>query len=248
MGDSHTVLLRSDGNAVACGNNEDGQCDIPPLDAGMSYTQVSAGGDHTVLLRSDGSAIACGNNLFGQVDIPPLEQGICYTQVSAGMTHTVLLRSDGCAVACGNNIPGQCDIPPLNEGVVYTQVSAGGVFTVFLQSNGVAVASGFNEDIPSTEAGTCYVGDMPLARDFVVQLDFVHQDGAIKLTCSSPMTGEEVLHLNEGMSDLAWDTHKLLARELNVNLQNLKVVLPDGQLLASTCHATPKATMANVAR
>ena len=58
---SHNVLLRSDGNAVACGYNGSDQCNIPPLDEGMSYTQVSAGGDHTVLLRSDGHAVACGD-------------------------------------------------------------------------------------------------------------------------------------------------------------------------------------------
>ena len=55
------MLLRSDGNAVACGYNGSDQCNIPPLDEGMSYTQVSAGGDHTVLLRSDGHAVACGD-------------------------------------------------------------------------------------------------------------------------------------------------------------------------------------------
>ena len=53
-GVAHTVLLRSDGCTVACGQNVQGQCDIPPLDEGVTYTQVSAGGCHTVLLRSDG--------------------------------------------------------------------------------------------------------------------------------------------------------------------------------------------------
>jgi alpha-tubulin suppressor-like RCC1 family protein len=42
-GDSHTLLLRSDGSAVAIGDNSLRQCDIPPLDEGMTYTQVSAG-------------------------------------------------------------------------------------------------------------------------------------------------------------------------------------------------------------
>lgn len=39
-GMSHTVLLQSDGKAVACGQNADGQCNIPPLDERLSYTQV----------------------------------------------------------------------------------------------------------------------------------------------------------------------------------------------------------------
>ena len=37
--DQTTVLIRSDGRAVACGDNFDGQCNIPPLDEGVSYTR-----------------------------------------------------------------------------------------------------------------------------------------------------------------------------------------------------------------
>ena len=72
-GGRHTVLLRSDGRAVAFGMNGYGQCDLPPLEEGMSYTQVSAGRYHTVLLRSDGSAVACGWNNFGQCEILSLK-------------------------------------------------------------------------------------------------------------------------------------------------------------------------------
>ena len=56
-GEGHSVLLRSDGNAVACGMNDGGQCDILPLEEGMRYTQVSAGGLHSVLLQSDGAPL-----------------------------------------------------------------------------------------------------------------------------------------------------------------------------------------------
>ena len=89
-----------------------GQCNIPPLDEGMSYTQVSAGAGHSVILRGDGSAVACRILDRRQCDIPPLDQGVSYTQVSASVHHTVLIRSDGSAVASGNNVHGQCDIPP----------------------------------------------------------------------------------------------------------------------------------------
>ena len=43
---------------------------IPPLDEGMSYTQVSAGCVHTALLRSDGSVVTFGGNDVEQCDIP----------------------------------------------------------------------------------------------------------------------------------------------------------------------------------
>ena len=76
----HSVLLRSDGTAVAFGTNRYGQCDIPPLEEGVKYVQVSAGEHHTVLLRSDGTAVACGENERLQCIIPELEEGVRYVQ------------------------------------------------------------------------------------------------------------------------------------------------------------------------
>ena len=119
-GKFHTVLLRSDGCAVAIGFNGDGHCSIPPLDEGIAYTQISAGNYSTVLLRSDGSAVAIGRNGERQSNIPPLDEGIAYTQVSAGAFHTVLLRSDGCAVAFGQNGFGECSISSPEPGICYS--------------------------------------------------------------------------------------------------------------------------------
>ena len=58
----HTVLLRSDGGAVATGWNVNGRCDLPEAEDGRWYTQVCAVYDHTVLLRSDGTAVSCGHS------------------------------------------------------------------------------------------------------------------------------------------------------------------------------------------
>jgi alpha-tubulin suppressor-like RCC1 family protein len=92
-GGDHTVLLRSDGTAVAIGRNVDGRCSIPPLDRGITYMQLSAGYDHTVLLRSDGIVVvAIGSNDHGQCNIPSLDEGMTYTQVAAGFQNSVLLR------------------------------------------------------------------------------------------------------------------------------------------------------------
>ena len=38
-----------------------------------------------------------------------------------------------------------------------------------------------------------------------------------------------------------------IAREMKINLQRLRIVLPDGQLLAHFCRANPEATMATLA-
>ena len=141
-GFAHTVLLRSDGSAVAIRSNGDGQCNIPTLDEGSTYTHIAAGGAHTLLLRSDGRAVAVGRNRDGQCDIPHLDEGMTYTQISAGcdhLDHPVLLRSDGSAVAIGRNRFGH-NIPALDKGMTYTQISAGGAHTVLLHSDGSVVA------------------------------------------------------------------------------------------------------------
>ena len=252
----HTVLLRSDGTAVACGQNFTGECNIPALDDGLLYTQVSAGACHTVLLRSDGNVVACGSKAHGRCNIPALPAGMAYTQVSAGWSHTVLLRSDGSAVAFGLDQHGQCRIPPLDEGVTYIDISAGGRQTVLLRSDGHVVACGLigagqedipsltgagEQDTPSPEHGLSYVGDLTAARNFVLQLQVVCQDDLATLMCST-LAGEEQLCLKVPLSDPAWDLHRLIASKLTANRQRLRLVLPHGQMLADFCRAHPAAT------
>jgi len=171
---------------------------------------VSAGGRHTVLLRSDGRAVAFGMNGYGQCDLPPLEEGMSYTQVSAGESHSVLLRSDGSVVACGCNDFRKCRIP-------------------------------------SPAAGTCYISDQrPLGRDLVLQMDVLCQDDVddVVLTCSN-LAGVKVFRLTAPGSDLAREIHQPIAHEMNVQLQSLRVVLHDGQLLSSVC-TNPMATVADL--
>lgn len=220
----------------------------------MAYTQISGDFGHTVLLRSDGCAVAVGENGDGQCDIPPLDEGMAYSQISVGYQHTVILRIDGCAVAVGDNSVGQCDIPPLNEGLVYAQVSAGLYHTALLRSDGCAVAIGDNDDgqcdIPTPEPGICYIrdtNDTTFGRDLALQLEFVRKDDAVILICST-LSGEERIRLTAQGVDSAWETHKRIAREVKVNLQNFQLILPDGQLLAKVCHTNPGASVAEVAQ
>eukprot|EP00435_Cladocopium_sp_Y103_P007439 s2781_g2.t1 len=185
-GRSHTVLLRSDGRAFACGENAFGQCNIPPLDYGMSYIQVSAGGMHTVLLRSDARAVACGENAVGQCNILPLDDGKCYTQVSAGLRHTVLLRSDGNALACGQNHDGRCNIPPLDEGMSYTQVSAGKCHTVSKMMAALWLA-----ETTDDSGGFELVGNAFKITGAVAHIDDLKK--ALVSQCFSEVTGERLL-------------------------------------------------------
>ena len=110
----HSVLLLSDGTAVARGWNISGQCTVPVCDFRF-FTQVSAGACHTVFLRSDGIAVCTGMlEHFEGVQRAGLEI------IVAGDGHTVGITKDGTAVCGGFNRDGQCNIPALPDGVTYS--------------------------------------------------------------------------------------------------------------------------------
>ena len=119
---NHSVLLRSDGMAVACPSAMGvAFLQYPVFGRGTDFcTQVSAGWEYTVLLRNDGTAVACGLNgdiwwwtvqhsHFGCWNL--LHPGLCQGQ-------TVLLRSDGNASTCGRSTTGQY-IPSLRNNCRY---------------------------------------------------------------------------------------------------------------------------------
>ena len=208
-----------------CGQNYNEQCSIPPLDEGISYSQVSAGRCHTVLLRSDGRAVACGSNYRGQCSIPPLDEGISYSQVSAGLSHTVLLRIDGQAVACGDNSREQCSIPSLRSWRDWFP---------------------FGFAFPSYNYISDFTTSPVLGKDRVVQVDFLLEgDAGVILTCVG-LDGLEVLRLKAQKSDGTVDVCSRVARELNTNAGNLRMVLPDARLLSTICKAHPFGTLSDV--
>ena len=88
-GDCHTVLLKSDGAAVTCGEHNYGESDIPVLPGGVTYVQLASAPSHTVLISSDGTVVAYGDNKCGCCNIPCLTDGVTYTHVAAvGYCHT----------------------------------------------------------------------------------------------------------------------------------------------------------------
>ena len=66
-GNEHTVGLKADGSAVACGDGVVSECDV----SGWSgIVAVSAGwADHAVGLRADGTVVTCGGNDDGQCGV-----------------------------------------------------------------------------------------------------------------------------------------------------------------------------------
>lgn len=134
-GESHTVGVRSDGSVVACGRNEEGQCDVTDW---AEIVAVATGYRHTVGVKSDGTAVACGFNDAGQCNVSTWKDIV---SVSAGDMHTVGLKRDGTAIATGYNYGGECDVGSWNNLVA---VSAGLFHTVGLRSDGTVVATGRN--------------------------------------------------------------------------------------------------------
>ena len=153
-GEWHTILLMSNGGAIACGTDLthegfDSTADLQTCDPvkGIKYIQVSAGKNHSALLRDDGTVFCFGYDGHCRCSGVPnlVDPGVTFTQVSAGGGHTVLLTSTGAAVACGANAYGQCNIPELPEGMRYIDCSAGLHHTVLLRCDGHAVAFGLRQ-------------------------------------------------------------------------------------------------------
>jgi alpha-tubulin suppressor-like RCC1 family protein len=130
-GDSHTIVLMSDGSIYGCGNHHYGQLGtgnttygntntlrlINPI-SGKTPIQVACGTYHTTVLMSDGSIYGCGDNYDGELgtgdtlntNTLTLMTGISGKtpiQVACGDVHTAVLMSDGSIYGCGYNHYGQ---------------------------------------------------------------------------------------------------------------------------------------------
>jgi len=132
----HTVGLKSDGTAVAVGDNYWGECYVGSW---RDITQVAAGNSYTLGLKSDGTVVAMGDNDEGQCNVSSWRDIV---QVAAGAQHTVGLKSDGTVIAAGWNYHGQCEVGGWANIV---QVTAGWGHTVGLKSDGTVTAVGNNK-------------------------------------------------------------------------------------------------------
>lgn len=90
------MALRGDRQVVAWGQNDYGECDIPPPPAGVWYVATDGGLWHTVALRSDGQVVAWGSNYNGQCNTPALAAGLSFVEVAAGGSQTVARYEASC--------------------------------------------------------------------------------------------------------------------------------------------------------
>lgn len=134
-GESHTIVLKSDGTVWSWGINFDGRLGdsttinrnapvqvMGPTGMLTDVTAVSAGTNHSVALKSDGTVWSWGSNTYGRLgdgttttrNTPVQVKGNGGTgfltnivAVSAGGQHTLALSSDGTLWAWGYNYNGQ---------------------------------------------------------------------------------------------------------------------------------------------
>jgi len=103
-GNSHSVILYSDGTVVTLGDDTYAQ---RSTSGWRNITQISTFADHTLGLRSDGTVVAAGLNTEGQCNV---EGWTNIISVAAGSRHSVGVRADGTVVAVGANESGQCNV------------------------------------------------------------------------------------------------------------------------------------------
>ncbi|MDE6107364.1 MAG: hypothetical protein K2F83_01650, partial [Oscillospiraceae bacterium] len=133
-GQDHSLLVDSDGNVWAAGNNDRGQLGLGETVSSMPYfvkvidtktttalggakiVAVSAGDGFSLALTSDGRVFAWGDNSHGQLGLhtvggtvsTPTKLALANVNgVSAGTDHSLFTMYDGSLYAAGNNANGK---------------------------------------------------------------------------------------------------------------------------------------------
>ena len=169
-GNSHNLLIKSDGSLWVMGANESGQLGdatdtsrpTPIVSQNTSILGASAGESHSLFIKNDGSLHGMGNNLSGQLgtgttintDVAVLVDGESNVSVvECGWNHTLFLKADRSLWAMGANQHGQLgsgsfadsSTPlPVTEGEDVILISGGGFHSVFVKEDGSLWATGRN--------------------------------------------------------------------------------------------------------
>lgn len=134
----HTVGLRSDGQVMAIGRIDEGQCDVEEW---SGIVQIAAGALHTVGLRGDGTVVAVGSNEQGQCDVDAWRDVV---EIACGDYATFARFADGTVAAVGYPA-----YPGLDAWRGVTKLCAGAYMAAGLYGQGSAYATH-----PSAQAGS----------------------------------------------------------------------------------------------
>jgi len=166
-GDAHALALKGDGTVAAWGQNDHGQCVVPPGD----YAAIGAGADFSLAIRADGSIVAWGSDVCKQVSGAPSGSG--FVSVKGGEFFAAALRRDGSIVAWGDDTYGQVSLTPTEAG--FTAIAAGDAHAVALRSDGTVVSWGH----PSATAGAPASGTFTAVSAGGRQCLALRSDGSI---------------------------------------------------------------------
>jgi len=124
-GTDHSMALRTDGVAVAWGDNQNGQCNVPAPPPGVMYTTIGAGNFNGYAARGDLVLSAWEHNVYGQCDVPAIPDGIGWRQVDGGFGLAAGLRSDGKLEFWGTTQSGPIALPEeAPAGLIYKELAA----------------------------------------------------------------------------------------------------------------------------
>ncbi len=189
-GSAYCIALKSDGTALAWGDNADGQLgngghgkrDAPQMVAGVGdILQTSGGYYHQLVLQPNGTVWAWGANFVGQVGdgtyferdsavkIPGLKS---ITQIAGGGFHSLALKSNGTVWAWGDNYYGELGdggseyssaVPVQVQGLTnVVQISSGAYSSFAVKSDGTVWAWGDNYFGELGDGGSEYFSNVPV--------------------------------------------------------------------------------------
>jgi len=217
-GAMHNLILKEDGSAWTCGNNDFGQLGIGVRYSGerkpgrvmTDVNRVAAGGAHSFFLKKDGSLWTCGDNQFGQlgdgttiVSTTPVKIMDDVTNMTGGEQHSLIIKTDKTLWSCGANDSGQLGDGTNDGRLIPVKVmnnvkmaAAGWYHSFMLKTDGTLWACGDNnsgklgdETIEDKNTPFQMMSDVMMTDAAERHSLFVKTDGAL-LACGNNWYGQ----------------------------------------------------------